>query len=219
MVEREEAVPRSLRDAVLSDLQAVRPLPSPWRLALAIVLPWAAISLLVLGASIGFRDDLTDTGPLSWLAFALLAAAGYALVVLVIRETLPGSAAPRTCIGLAVSVILVSQIALAFLLHASHPTAVPEGEGLRLSAVCAGAMTLLASPLVVGVLLVARRAYCTSPLACGILSGIGTVVAAEAVWRLHCSFTSPLHLVTAHFPPYLWLILLGVLAFRRIAPR
>jgi hypothetical protein len=97
---------------------------------------------------------------------------------------------------------LASQIAFAFALHDQHPNHVAEGEGLRTAVFCSVFIFALSLPWVFLLIRLIRRGLPPRGARIIILAGGAAVIAGEAIWRLHCPFTSPVHLLLAHFPPY-----------------
>ena len=103
-----------------------------------------------------------------------------------------------------------------FLFHELHPNAAPVGSALRLSAICSGAISALGLPLLLAVLFLVSRSF---PMMAAqgmsvFFAGIVAVIAAESLWRLHCPYTSPMHLVTGHWPSLVVLVGVSLLVRR-----
>src|SRR4029453_17252228 len=81
--------PAELRQAIAADLSPVRPLPPPWRRALALA-PFAAVLLVAAPLLFQFRDLDALGWLLSWGASLVQAAAGVGLVAAALRESIPG---------------------------------------------------------------------------------------------------------------------------------
>ena len=86
-------------------------------------------------------------------------------------------------------------------------------------AACTGAISVLGAPLLMAGFVLAARGYLTRPVFAGVLLAVAAVVAAESVWRLHCPYTSPVHLVLAHWLPYIVLAPAGGYLLARWARR
>jgi len=215
-VKRDEPAGESALRHILEDLKPLRPARGPWSISLLILGPWSLAGLLLVCLALRPRPDLEEIGiGFSWIASAAFLAAACALVALAAREAIPGSRAPASYLLAGLVAVLVLRLALSFVLHEEHPQPVPGGEHLRLALICSGAICFLALPLVLAGIVISRKGFPSSPGLLGVLVGFASVVAGEAIWRLHCPYTSPVHLITAHFPPYALVILAGIFIFRR----
>lgn len=212
-----ESKPDKAREIILKDLRPVRPLAPPWRRALTVVLACVPAMAVIVWLLAGLRIDLETIGPgFSWLASLAFIGAGWALLAVLAREVTPGARVPSVYVVSGVVAVITAQVLLASTLHGSHACPVPEGSLLRVTLACFGAISLLALPVLLVTWYVFRRGVITSIWTAGLLAGVVSTVCAEAVWRLHCPFTSPGHLLLAHLPPYLPLCIVAlVLLLRR----
>lgn len=171
--------------------------------------------LALVAGGLGPREGIATIGPgWSWLVSTaeLLAAGG--LLVLLTRESVPGTRLPVAWTTTAVILAIGAQIATAFLLDASHPSPVPPGDGARFAFACGVAVSVLAVvPLVLAGWLVTRRLPASAAL-CAVGSGVASVLAADAFWRLHCPYTSVEHFLAGHLAPALPVTTIALLALR-----
>ena len=199
-------------EKILGDLTPVRPLRPPWLRALVVFGAYTVAGVLLVGAGMGWRPDLQQVGPIfSWGVSALFLVAAYLVTVGVLRESIPGARLPASAWIAVWVVVIASQYFVASLLHARSPFPVPETDGVtvKLTAACAGVTSGLGLPVVLLLLLLVRQAMPARFRTLGFMAGLAGTVGAEALWRLHCPYTSPAHLLTAHFPAYLVLGLVG----------
>jgi hypothetical protein len=189
------AIPQDLYREIAADLRPVRPLRPAWVRAL-VLLPCAAAGLALLSFLLGPR----------WLAEPPLSLAGagvqlllaYALLVLALGETIPGT---RTGIArpvLAVGASLLAFLGFLFALHGTHPMAVPPGMELAMVLRCLGFSLLLGVvPGLLGFGLIGRGLP-ARPGVAGVLGGLAAGLAAVSVWQLFCAGTEPAHVLTGH---------------------
>lgn len=203
---------RDVREEILRDLHPVRPLRSPWKRVVMFFGPWVAVVLGFLVFATGVRPDLGEIGALwSWGASGLFLAAAFLLAASAVRESIPGAGLPTLYTLGFLPLIICAQLAAAAVLHSHHPFPVAEGDGARLSVVCSVWICVIALTGIAILGYLITRGLPTRRARIVLLASGAAVAAAEALWRIHCPYTSAVHLVTAHVPPYVVIFLGGLL--------
>jgi hypothetical protein len=189
---------KAYRQAIVSGLAPVRPLPKPSRRVWLLV----PIGLMLAAAAPfvnGIRGDLLPFAPLlTWGATGLQTMLGLWLLALGFREAVPGRnvSARSLTIAAALTVMLVSAITL--LTNAASATVVPPGDELRDWIECVVWPALIGAPFMVIATLMAARAFPTRPAIAGALCGLSAGVLSDAGWRLSCWISDPVHLAESH---------------------
>jgi hypothetical protein len=211
--------PIALRDAVATDLRPVRPLPPAWRRTLWLAIP-LALALVSAWRDFGLRGDAARLGPiLLWAASALQLLAGGALLALALRLAIPGERLGRGAAGLGLGIVVAWLVGLNMLGWQISPSRVPTGHEAFYWRVCSSRELLMAAPLVVGGVLLLRRAFALRPALAGALCGLGAGLMVDSGWRTVCSITAADHIVDAHLLPVLVSTLLGAAAATLLARR
>jgi hypothetical protein len=183
---------------VRSDVGPIRPLPPPWRRALALA-PLAALLVLGVPALWGWRANLASLGAAGvWLLTGLQATAGLWILGAALREAIPGRTLSRRALvamGVGAPVLLVF-ITLVTAAAAPHP--VPPGEWLRFAWECFGVAALSGVPLLAAAGWLAARALPTRPALTGALCGLGAGLVSDAGMRLFCWVSDPGHVLASH---------------------
>lgn len=194
---------KDARSHILEDLQPVRPLGAPWKRLAFLYIPCTAAFMAILVLGLGLRPDIDEVGAVwSWCGSGLFIAISFAIAIFAVRESIPAAGVPKVyTLGLFIMTLL-AQLALASALHDHHPHHVAEGEDLRMAVVCSVFIFAISLPWVFLLVRMIRRGMPPRNVRVLVLAGGAAVVAGEAVWRLHCPYTSPAHLLLAHFPPY-----------------
>jgi hypothetical protein len=194
---------KDARSRILGDLRPVRPLNVSWKRLVVLYVPCAAALLVVLVLSMGLRPNIHEIGVVwSWCGSALFLVCSFTIALCALRESIPAAGFPAVyTVGLFV-MTLASRIAFSSALHAQHPCPVAEGDGFRVAIVCSVWIFALAMPWTLLLACLIRRGMPPRGTRVVILAGGAAVIAGEALWRLHCPFTSPVHLLLSHFPPY-----------------
>ncbi len=190
----------AVRGEILDDIRPVKTLPSPWRRAL-VFLPWLIVCLLMISAVM--RPDYGEVSKLLlWGGSVFFWASAYCLLVACMREAIPGSDISWKYLVTGIAAALILQLLLAAALHERSPYPSPEQEIWRTIMACTGAISLLGAPLLTAGCILAARGYLVRPTFAGVLLAVVAVIAAESVWRLHCPYTSPEHLILTHWLPF-----------------
>lgn len=189
-------VPETLREKVVGDLRPVKPVaPPPVRLVLIIL--WACALLVAVPALMGLRFNAPDLGFwLLWGATGVEAIAGGLLVLLALREAIPGLGASRSTLVVALLAALVLELGIALFTYARCPCPASNiGNGVA----CFSNEMLLGLPALGLTFLLVVRAYPLSPSKAGLFGGVGAGLIADAVLHTVCPFSDLRHVLGAHF--------------------
>ncbi len=191
-------MPSALRAAVEADLGPVAPLPAPWRRSRLLV-PIALLTLVGIHFGLGLRVDADRIGSAAlWGLSALQAAAGLALLVAALRESVPGRALGRGELLAAFGGLGLWIAAVSWLTWLRSPTAVPGGREAFYTAWCIAWPVALSLPLLALGLYLARRAFPLRPHLVGALLGAGSGAVVDAGWRTYCEVSAPGHVLHTH---------------------
>lgn len=203
-------LPDALRRALEADHRPVQALRSAPMRALWVAL-WAALALAALPLLIGIRPDVAALGfALSWGAAALECLAGVGLVVLALREAVPGSGVTRPVGSMALAVGLGVQVLVATFCSLQRGWRV--GGFPPAGAHCFPMESTLALPALAFTMLLVVRAYAVRPRWAGLLGGAGAGLLTDGVWHLICPHAELLHVLVWHGGAVLALAGLGWLA-------
>ncbi len=203
-------LPDRLRQALEADHGMVRPLRPAAVRALWVAL-WATLALFALPVAIGMRGDVAELGfALSWGAAVLECAAGLALVVLALREAVPGFGvtAPVGSAALAAGAGVLILVAVLSWLRRGVPVGSFPPEGAH----CFPMESTLALPALALTLGPVWRAYAVRPRWAGVLGGAGAGVLTDGVWHMICPYAELSHVLVWHGGAVLALAVFGWLA-------
>ena len=207
----ESQVPAELLRAVDRDLRPVRPLPPPWRRAIAFV-PLALAALAVMTASWRWRFNAPSLGPLwAWGVSIAQAAVGFVVFGAALREAVPGRNLSRRAV--AATFAGAAAVVVAVTLATSHtlPAAMPSGVWLRYAWECWGMSMVSGLPVFIIAAWLVARALPTRPALAGALCGLGVGVLADSALRLYCWVSSPAHVLFSHGGAIVTLVIAGSL--------
>jgi hypothetical protein len=203
-------LPDALRRAVEADHGAVRPLRPPGQRAAALAL-WAMLLLAVLPVLLGLRGDAGKLGfALSFGAAIFECAVGLALVILALREAVPGTGSSPAFRAMAVAGGFGAQLLVAVLCWAK--TGFPHGTFPPANASCFPVEGALGVPALAVTAFLVARAYAVRPRWAGLLGGTGAGLLADGAWHLICPHTDLPHLLIYHLGAVVLLAVLGYLA-------
>jgi hypothetical protein len=189
--------PEALRRAVVGDLAPIAPLRPPSRRAFEVAL-WGVLALLLAPTVFGVRHDAAVLGiMLTWGAAVLEAAAGVLVVVLALREAIPGSGIGRGRALAALAGGVAVQSAVALLTWMGGPAA-PEALVHHSGATCFAMQGALALPALALTIVLVLRALPVRPPWAGALAGLGAGLLADAAWHLVCPLCDLHHLLVWH---------------------
>lgn len=193
----------------LDDLAPVRRLARPWKRALPVCL-LGALAALTVFVTLGVRADAADLGHgVLWGLSALQVGYGAALIGLALRTAVPG----RDLRGSAAAILLLVGvgvvIAITFTTWSAHASHVPTGKEARYWTICFRTPLVVGFPALLLTILLAFRAYPTTPLLTGALAGLGAGLLADGSWRTYCEVSDPVHVLTSHAASVVLLMLAG----------
>ena len=91
------------------------------------------------------------------------------------------------------------------------PVGIPAGHALRVSLRDTGLELCLALPMVMIALWIARRGFTARTYRLGLTAGFGAAMVTDGVWRLFCPITQPVHILSAHTPVLVAVVVAGAL--------
>ena len=198
-----------IRDAVASDLAPVRPLEPPWRRALILLFLWPFLVGIVL-AAFGLRHDYDVLGAgIVWTSTFLETLAAYGIIAFGLRLTIPGSLVPAVFLwSLALMASFIHLIISGIMFHFSA-TRVKPSAVLSMTFTCFAITFFLGLVALTLILSISRKGLPMRPKSLGFICGLGSGLAAEAAWRIHCPFNSWNHILASHSTAVLATALLG----------
>jgi hypothetical protein len=204
-------LPDSTRSRVEADLRPVTPLRRPWQRALA------CLPALVAGAAVplllGMRGDLDQVGPwLAWGGSFLQLAIAVLLVAAALREAVPAEGLPRDVAGVLMFAGALVAVVLAAATHLVSPEPATRAETFTDWYFCWRGALVVGAPLLLLVLILVARGLVTRPWLAGGLAGLAAGSAVDAGWRLYCSYSNPVHVLTSHGGAVVALTLVGLVA-------
>jgi len=202
-------LPPELRRLVRDDLRPVRPLPSPARRAL-ILLVWAPVAVALVLAIAPTRPDAADLGWLfSWGVVLAELIAGAGLVTVALGEAVPGRGAGRQ-VGLSALAGAASLFVLLAVLVRGASAGVPIPNPLvSHGPACLSLTGLIGLTALAVVAVLIRRATPLRASFAGFLAGAGTGLMAVGVFHLDCPVTHLAHVLVWHGGAIVVLALLG----------
>lgn len=192
----------ALREALRRDARPVRPLFSPGVRALLVALVVLTAVPLALGMR-GLRPDGESLGPvLLWVPAVVRIAAGAALLLLALREGIPGQGAPpllraAALLGTPILFVLLAEWVAAGAVG-GMPMMMDGDMGGRTPGECFPRLMMFAAPglLLLGWLL--ARAYPLRPVMAMTAGALGAGLLADAALHLICPFTAVSHMLLVH---------------------
>ncbi len=201
----------ALRARLGGELRPVRPfLPGRW-MVLFLAL-FVSVCLIYLGLRFGWRVDSDTLGvPWVWGLSALELAAAAVLLLHVLREAVPGRGSNLAILGFGAAGAAILHAAVAMATWTRSPMAPAPGEEWRAGAYCFSYEVALGIPCVLFAVWLGRRGLTARPRRLGVLGGVGAGLAADALWRLVCPYSSPGHAFGSHSLGILAVVGLGLL--------
>jgi hypothetical protein len=200
-----------LRKQIEADLEPVPSLSPPWKRALSLLVFWCLSVCFVL-LVFGIRSDYVAVGPQAVWGLSLLQwFMAYAIVTVGIRLTIPGSDLSSALIWLTVLAGVLIHLGVSETTFRLSPISVEPDRVWQMALICYG-ITLVLGLLPLSLLLLSSsRGLPVRPLTTGLLCGLGSGLSGEAVWRIHCSYTTWDHVLFAHTGAVLTAGILGIL--------
>jgi len=194
----EDRLYRQIREKIEDDFVPVRPLKEPWKRALWIF-PLALLLAVAFLAVFDLRPDAANFPPLELYGLILLqVAVCYALLKAILRTGIPGSFLSLSHLVFLSAAALAVFIAASLLHHSASPNHPGAGQELSMGMACISIVGLLGAAALIGGFFLARYGLPLRAGIAGLLLGLGSGLAVEAVWRLHCPFTSWGHVLIFH---------------------
>ena len=212
-----------LKDQIQYDMEPVKALAPPWKRASSLFIIWFFLAALVL-LLFGLRQDTDALGPwLFWTLPLVQLFSAYAVAILGVRLTVPGSAVATSVLAGMLSLGVAVHLAVSWIIFHLSPVGVEPGKDFHASSVCL-VITLCLSilPLVLALTL-CSRGLTSRPVFVGLACGLACGLSAEAVWRLHCPYNNWSHILSSHTAAVLAAALVGwilsFIFFRRFSKR
>lgn len=202
-------LPPELRRLVRTDLRPVRPLASPARRAL-VLLVWAPVAVALVLAISPARPDSAQLGWLfSWGVVLAELVAGAGLVTLALGEAVPGRGAGRQT-GLIVLAGALALFAILAVLVRGASAGVPVPNPLvSHGPACLSLTGLIGLTALAVVAVLIRRATPLRASFAGLLAGAGTGLMGAGVFHLDCPITHLAHVFVWHGGAVVLLAVLG----------
>ena len=203
-----------IKDQIQNDMEPVKPFAPPWRRASFLFGVWVFLVALVI-LVFGLRHDTDALGPwLFWILPLGQLLSAYAVIVLSVRLTVPGSAVATSVLAGLVFLGAAAHLAVSWIMFYLSPIGVEPGKDFHASSVCLIITLCLSILPLVTALTLSFRGLPTRPLVVGLACGFASGLSAEAVWRLHCPYNAWSHILTSHTVAVLAAVILGwVLSF------
>lgn len=195
-------LPAALREALRRDARPVRPLLSPGVRALLVALVALTAVPLALGMR-GLRPDGQSLGPfLLWIPALVRIAAGAALILLALREGIPGQGAPplvraAALLGTPILLVLLAEWVAAGAVG-GMPMMMDGAMAGRTPGECFPRLVMLAAPALLLLGLLLARAYPLRPVIAATAGALGAGLLADAALHLTCPFTAVSHMLLVH---------------------
>ena len=206
----EDRLYKKLREELGDTFDPVKPLGKASKRALWIF-PTALVCLAVTLAVFHLRHDHASFHFLElWGFVAIQILAGYWILGTSLKTGIPGAIRNifiLTCI---------SVLGLAIFLYASwtalqnSPNELPSGLEWATGTACLAVIGVYGLMFLLIGFSLARSGLPVRPVTVGFMLGLSSGLAAEAVWRLHCPYSSPDHILIFHGGAILLLALAGM---------
>ena len=212
----EDRLYQQIREKIEDDFAPVKPLKEPWKRAFWIF-PLALLLAVAILAVFHLRTDASNFTPLALYGFILLqVAVCYLLLSAVLRTGVPGSFLSLSSLALLGITAAAVFLAASRVHYSVSPNLPPGGREISMGAACIAIVGIMGAASLIGGFFLARYGLPLRSGATGLLLGLGSGLAVEAVWRLHCPFTSWSHVLVFHGGAVLILAFAGaVFGYRR----
>lgn len=208
-----------LKDRIQEDMAPVKSYAPPWKRAFYLFGIWIFLIALIL-LLFGLRQDTDALGPwLYWLLPLVQLLSAYAVIIISVRLTVPGSAVATSILAALVLVGVALHLSVSWIMFHLSPIGVDPGKGFQASSIClAITLSLSLLPLLLALAL-CSRGLTSRPIVVGLACGFASGLSAEALWRLHCPYNSWSHILSSHTVAVLAAVVLGwllsLIFFRR----
>lgn len=210
-----------LRSRIGPDLTAVRPLAAPATRALWLLALWVLLGVGIL-TLLGPRSDIDVLGAGRSVGLSLVqAGACWVLAVLALRFSIPAMSGSAGAALASMALALVLHLGISWAtLDRSDISPAHEDEWHEGMTCVAAILALAIAPLVLGIAMLARGLLMQYWMAFA-LSGFASGLAAEAIWRLRCAYSTWDHVLPFHSGAVVLAVLLAsaaALFVRRCRP-
>jgi hypothetical protein len=207
----EDKLDRKIRVQIQHEMKPVRALAPVRRRALPLLLIWPVLAGLVL-MLFGLRSDSDVLGlGMTWGLPALQLLSAYAIIVLALRLTIPGSSAPASLLAFLALLGIAIHFVIAEMIFRVSPTRVEATSAHDIGLICFFVTLALSLIPSLFVIVLARQGLTPRPLFLGLVCGIACGLSGEAIWRMHCSYNAWDHILKSHSGPILAAGLIGFL--------
>jgi len=187
-----------IRSRIGPGLTPVRPLAAPGARALWLLLLWILLGVGVV-TWLGPRSDIGVLGASRSVGFSLLqAGACWVLGVLALRRSIPAMSGSSGVALASMALALVLHLGISWATLDRSEISPARGDEWDEGMTCVAAiLALTIAPLVLGIVMLARgllMQYWLAFALCGVASGL----AAEAIWRLRCPYSTWEHVLPFH---------------------
>jgi hypothetical protein len=178
------------------------------------------VQLVAAVLAFGIRFDAPQLGfTLTWGASTLQLLFSLLLIVLALREAIPGTTLSRHAVLITFVSGLAAVIGITWWTWIVSPTTVEPRANVAVWRICLGGTILLALPVLALAGWLVASAFPLRPRLAGALCGLGAGLMADAGWRLFCHFSEPAHVLSAHLGGVLAAGLCGALLLQRLHTR
>jgi len=207
-----EPLPEELHAEIARTLKPVRPLASPRRRALSVLLPVAGVVFVWVVSFRGLRYNASAMGAWLWAGSGLQAVVALSIFVAALAEAIPGRLSGGRSMVLKVGLGLAFMLALTGITFVAGPTYVPPLREHTYFRTCVTqSFSLGLVPLGFAAALLGRGLL-ARPVVAGSLAGLAAGLLADSSWRLYCEVSDPSHVLTAHAGAIVSLAAIGALA-------
>jgi len=211
----EDRLLENLKQSLAGDFVPLKPLRESWKRALWIF----PIALLLTGVTwtvFHLRPDYANFGAIEfWPFYVLQVLAGYWTLFVSLEMGIPGCLKPPVVLaGIGLTGPVIHLIASWSAFRISPSWAAPGREWVT-GAACISAIGIFGGLVLLFGFFLARAGLPIHAGTAGLLLGLGSGLAAEAAWRVHCPITSLNHVLPFHTGAILALIAAGlIIGFR-----
>lgn len=192
----EDRIFEKIKLEIGNDFAAVKPVSQAWLRGLILLPAWLVLVVGVL-LVFGLREDDFVLGVTNLWGFAIVQLmAAYILVLLGFRSLIPGESNPAIATLFWLSSAFIAHLGISFYFFRLHPVSPVQAWRAALVCLCF-IVGLSVFPLLI-LRLMALRGIIQRAVEPGLLFGLGGALCVESVWRLHCPYTSPGHILTSH---------------------
>ncbi len=194
----EDSMYKRVKDKIQQDMKPVQALAPVWKRILPLLLVWAILMGLVI-ILFGLRSDSQLLGPwITWGFPMIQLLAVYAIVILALRWTIPGSSVPASFLTFFILLGVAIHLVISEIVFHLSPIHVEANRELDLAIFCFITTLVLGLIPLFFVIFLFRQGLPSRPVFLGLVCGLGCGLSGEAIWRMHCHYNSWNHILSAH---------------------